>query len=322
MTIYPRPYAGWYKDVRGGDGKQAHHLWAQAWLKKLAKEIRFLDGSKIDLRNDVPCIRMHRKDHADTLSCGNKHSAEKYRKLQAQMLKQGAFVEVFYLEANVILNKRFPSGHNYAREIALAEAHLALLHHQGKLRIGEAQLKEIEARQQLRREIDVRELAELKRQVPELESLLNSSLARLQNMQLQHESVRARQAREIEHLQGKISELKMTIERCHGLERQLRYEIGDMRLDRALERLRSFTPEELTAQRLSREQTIESRIRETVKLIKPLTVINHRQAVDEVVVQQRMERQQLLQEQQERQRIDEVQRQQQYQRIQQTMRPY
>jgi hypothetical protein len=321
VDIYPRPYAGWHRDIFGG-GKEAHHLWAQEWLKKWAEDLRFVDGSKIDLSRDVPCIRMHKKDHAETLSWGPRGRAGHYRKVQAQMLKQGAFLEAFYLEANVILNKRFPSGHNYAREIALAEAHLVQLHNQGKLKIGEAQLKEIEARQQIRREIDVRELADIRRQLPALESLLNASIGRLQNTQFMAESVRASEAKEIELLKQKITELKMTIERCHGLERQLRYEIGDTRLDRALERLKSLTVEELATQRQSREQTLESGLRETVKIIKPLTVANYRQAVDEVVVQQRIERQQLQQEQQMRQSIEEAQRQQQYQRIQHTMRPY
>jgi hypothetical protein len=320
MSIYPRPYAGWHKDIYGG-GKESHHLWAQDWLIKWRDEIFFLDGSKIDLKKDVPCIRMHPKDHIKTLSWGPTDKAGQYRQLQAQMLKQGAFVEAFYLEANLILNKRFPSGNNYAREITLAESFLARLHSEGKIKVSEAQLKEIESRQKLRREIDVRELADLRRQVPVLESILGASTARLQSMQWQVDATSTRQVNAIKELQGKITEIKATLERCYGLERQLRYEIGDVRLDRALERLKAFSPDELKAQRQSREVTMESRLREAVKLIKPLTVANHRQAIDEVVVQQRMQVQELKHAQKLQHRAEEAQREQQRQGLQHRMQP-
>jgi len=115
-----KPRGGSYGDLKeagfGWPDYEIHHMPADS-----ATELP---------REDGPAIVMDYKDHRQTASCGMSKEAEEYRQKQADLIKDGKFMEALQMDIDDIHDK---FGDKYDKEIAEAVEYAKKLQEEGRV---------------------------------------------------------------------------------------------------------------------------------------------------------------------------------------------
>ena len=107
---------GAYKDLPSLEGKERHHMPADATTELLTK--------------DGPCIIMDIADHRETASCGYSKDARKYRAEQKELNEAGKFEEALQMDIDDIKEK---FGDKYDSQISEMKEYVSQLKEEGKI---------------------------------------------------------------------------------------------------------------------------------------------------------------------------------------------
>jgi hypothetical protein len=141
---------GSYREVKGSYPSEhtyeAHHVFAYSAYK-----------GACDLnKNQGPSIRMESTDHEETASWDHRDGATEYRTEQRSLIEQGKFGDAWMKDVNDIRSK---FGTKYDEHLVQAESHLLKLDAERKIQLEQAFKAEIEKRQDLQKEIEIKRTA-------------------------------------------------------------------------------------------------------------------------------------------------------------------